>query len=103
MKELTLQQIADFEAELKQRQEASQQKVREFLNRPIKDKNGKEKPMSLHMRTEYIAQGLDDLHEMCRNSIQLHVANLHHNISDLWKNIEKLKQKINELENIHGR
>lgn len=99
MQDLTPEQIAEFEESLKKRDEVVKQKVREFLNKPIKDKHGKEKTMSLHMRTEYLAQALDDLHEMCRNSIALHMSNLIGNINDLWKLSEKLTKRITELEN----
>jgi hypothetical protein len=101
MQELTNEQLTALSEEMKQTT-TKVAKVREFLNKPVKDKHGKEKPMSLHMRTEYIAQAFDDLYEMTRNTIALHVSNLTYNISDLWKLTEKLKTRIAELEKSTG-
>lgn len=99
--QLTNEQLTALAEEMK-KNTAQVAKVRDFLNRPIKDKHGKEKPMSLHMRTEYLAESLDSLYEMTRNTVAYHVSNLAHNISDLWKLTEKLNKRIAELEKSTG-
>ena len=97
MKDLTPEQIAAAEEAMKAHRN-QMKSVATFINEPIKDKHGKEKPMSLHMRTDYIACALDELNERAKNSICLHAAQMHALISVLYKRVEKLEGERYDLD-----
>ena len=101
MKELSPQKIAAAE-EAMQAQRHEMTRVADFINKPIKNKNGTEKSPSMHMKIDYVACAIDELYERTRNSICMHVSQIHTAISDLYKRVEKLEGKSDETPNNGG-
>jgi hypothetical protein len=93
MQDLTEEQIEAVEkAMLAHRHKMK--KVADFINDRIKDKHGKDKSMSMHMRTDYLACALDELNERVTNSFSLYAYTYNKTFSDLLKRIEKLEEKV---------
>ena len=92
MQDLTPEQITAAEEAMKaHRHEMT--RVADFINRPAKDKNGKKKSLSMHMKLDYVACAVDELHERVKNSISLHSYQTTAALHDLYKRVEKLEGK----------
>ncbi len=105
MQDLTPEQITEAEKALLAHRH-KMKKVADFINEPMKDKNGevikdrqgKAKSMSMHLRTQYVACALDELNERVTNSFSMYAYNYNKAFDELFRRLEKLESKNSEVE-----